>query len=59
MSNERRLFLILAKLFKLLHFEKVTDPQGNEVQPACLFPVTVSRINVFFKNLLLAFMLLI
>lgn len=51
-------FLILAKLFKLLHFEKVTDPHGNEVQPTCLFCVIVSEINVFLKNLLLPFMLL-
>lgn len=52
-------FLVLAKLFRLLHSEKVTDPHGNKIQPTCLFSVTVSRMNVFFKNLILAFMLLI
>lgn len=50
-------FMVLAKFIKLLHFEKVTDPHGNEVQPTCSFSVIVSEISVFFKDLLLAFML--
>lgn len=59
MSNGRRLFFGTSKTFQLLYSEKVTDPHGNEIQPTCLFSVIVSRMNVFFKNLILAFMLLI